>query len=62
MNLLIRLTRIALVFFVALVLTCVGLGLRTTAFSATNVIYSFAGDEDGGEPYKGVTLDAEDNL
>jgi hypothetical protein len=44
MNLLIRLTRMTLVFFVALVLTCVGLGLPTTGFAATNVIYSFAGD------------------
>src|SRR6267143_4704768 len=116
MNLLIRLKRITLIFFVALGLTCVGLGLPTTVFGGTNVIYSFAGDEDGeyadtdlaidkggnlygttvlggdfgggtvfqlspsgngwvhtvlysftggadgGEPYKGVTLDSEDNL
>jgi len=47
MNLLIRLKRMTLIFFVALVLTCVGLGLPTTVFGATNVIYSFAGDEDG---------------
>ena len=26
------------------------------------VLYSFTGDADGGEPYKGVTLDAEGNL
>src|SRR5437762_11304718 len=108
--------RLKLLFFVVLILICVGLGLPTTVFGGTNVIYSFAGDEDGeyadtdlaidkagnlygttvlggdfgggtvfqlspsgngwvhtvlysftggldgGEPYKGVTLDAEGNL
>ncbi len=44
MNLLIRLKRL---FFGMLVLICVGLGLPTTVFGGTNVIYSFAGDEDG---------------
>src|SRR5207237_6840836 len=27
-----------------------------------NVLYSFSGGTDGGEPYKGVTLDAAGNL
>ena len=26
------------------------------------VLYSFTGGADGGEPYKGVTLDRDDNL
>src|SRR5207245_245330 len=57
MNLLIRLKRITPIFFVALVLTCVGLGLSTTVFGGTNVIYSFAGDEDG--EYADTDLEAD---
>src|SRR5437763_16405697 len=49
MNLLIRLKRL---FFVVLILICVGLGLPTTVFGGTNVIYSFAGDEDGEYPIR----------
>jgi hypothetical protein len=62
MNLLIRLTRMTLVFFVALVLTCVGLGLPTTGFAATNVIYSFAGDEDGEYADTDLAIDKAGNL
>ena len=47
MNSPIELKQIAPVFLVALVLTCVGGGLETEALADTNVIYSFAGDEDG---------------
>jgi hypothetical protein len=62
MNLLIWLTRMTLVFFVALVLTCGGLGLPTTAFGATNVIYSFAGDEDGEYADTDLAIDKAGNL
>ena len=62
MNLLIRLKRITLVFFVALVLTCLGLGLPTTAFGGTNVIYSFAGDEDGEYADTDLAIDKAGNL
>ena len=62
MNLLIRLKRITLVFFVALVLTCLGLGLPTTAFGGSSVIYSFAGDEDGEYADTDLTIDKAGNL
>lgn len=62
MNLLIWLTRTTLVFFVALVLTCGGFGLPTTAFGATNVIYSFAGDEDGEYADTDLAIDKAGNL
>jgi uncharacterized repeat protein (TIGR03803 family) len=62
MNLLIRLKRITLIFFVALVLTCVGLGLPTTVFGGTNVIYSFAGDEDGEYADTDLAIDKAGNL
>src|SRR5438552_12880184 len=59
MNLLIRLKRL---FFVVLVLTCVGLGLPTTVFGGTNVIYSFAGDEDGEYADTDLAIDKAGNL
>ena len=62
MNLLIWLQRITLVFFVALVLTCLGLGSLTTAFGGTNVIYSFAGDEDGEYADTDLAIDKAGNL
>jgi uncharacterized repeat protein (TIGR03803 family) len=62
MNLLIRLKRITLVFFVALVLTCLGLGLPTTAFGGSSVIYSFAGDEDGEYADTDLAIDKAGNL
>ena len=62
MNLLIRLKRMTLIFFVALVLTCVGLGLPTTVFGATNVIYSFAGDEDGEYADTDLETDSAGNI
>ena len=62
MNLLIWLKRITLIFFVALVLTCVGLGLPTTVFGGTNVIYSFAGDEDGEYADTDLETDSAGNI
>src|SRR5437588_6290534 len=59
MNLLIRLKRL---FFVVLVLTCVGLGLPTTVFGGTNVIYSFAGDEDGEYADTDLAIDKAGNI
>src|SRR6266576_6230508 len=59
MNLLIRLKRL---FFVVLVLTCVGLGLPTTVFGGTNVIYSFAGVEDGEYADTDLAIDKAGNL
>src|SRR2546421_301191 len=59
MILLIRLKRL---FFVVLVLTCVGLGLPTTVFGGTNVIYSFAGDEDGEYADTDLAIDGAGNL
>src|SRR2546423_486286 len=59
MNLLIRLKRL---FFVVLVLTCVGLGLPTTVLGGTNVIYSFAGDEDGEYADTDLAIDKAGNL
>src|SRR6266566_10159907 len=59
MNLLIRLKRL---FFVVRVLTCVGLGLPTTVFGGTNVIYSFAGDEDGEYADTDLAIDKAGNL
>src|SRR5207302_3594203 len=62
MNLLIWLERTTLVFFVAAVLTCVGLGLPTTVLGGTNVIYSFAGDEDGEYADTDLAIDKAGNL
>ena len=62
MNLLIWLERIVLVFFVGPVLTCVGLGLPTTVLGVTNVIYSFAGDEDGEYADTDLAIDKAGNL
>ena len=59
MNLLIRLKRL---FFGMLVLICVGLGLPTTVFGGTNVIYSFAGDEDGEYADTDLAIDKAGNL
>ena len=59
MNLLIRLKRL---FFGMLVLICVGLGLPTTVFGGTNVIYSFAGDEDGEYADTDLAIDNAGNL
>jgi uncharacterized repeat protein (TIGR03803 family) len=39
-----------------------GTVFRVTPAGAHNVLYSFTGGADGGEPYKGVTLDAHGNL
>ena len=62
MNLLIRLKRITLIFFVALVLTCLGLGLPTTGFGGSSGIYSFAGDEDGEYADTDLAIDGQGNL
>jgi uncharacterized repeat protein (TIGR03803 family) len=62
MNLLIRLKRITLIFFVALVLTCAALGLPMTAFGGANVIYSFAGDDDGEYADTDLAIDKAGNL
>src|SRR5213082_3488421 len=59
MNLLIRLKRL---FFGMLLLICVGLGLPTTVFGGTNVIYSFAGDEDGEYADTDLAIDGARNL
>src|SRR5438067_9606317 len=59
MNLLIRLKRL---FFGVLVLICVGLGLPTTVFGGTSVIYSFAGDEDGEYADTDLAIDKAGNL
>ena len=47
---------------VAFALTCIGLGSSTKAFSATDVIYSFAGDEDGEYADTDLALDKAANL
>ena len=47
---------------VAFALTCLGLGSSTKAFSATDVIYSFAGDEDGEYADTDLALDKAANL
>lgn len=39
-----------------------GTVFQVTPAGAHTVLYSFTGGSDGGEPYKGVTLDAEGNL
>ena len=50
MNLLIRLKRITLVFFAALALICLGLGLPTTALGGTNVIIALPGTKMANMP------------
>ena len=39
-----------------------GTVFQVTPAGIHTVLYSFTGGADGGEPYKGVTLDAEGNL
>src|SRR5437667_11593718 len=59
MNLVMRLNRL---FYAVLVLTCVGLGLPTSVVGGTNVIYSFAGDEDGEYADTDLAIDKAGNL
>src|SRR5206468_720283 len=56
---LIRLKRL---FFGVLVMICIGLGLPTTVFGGTSVIYSFAGDEDGEYADTDLAIDKAGNL
>ena len=62
MNLLIELKQITPVSLAALVMACIGLGSGPKAHGGTNVIYSFAGDEDGEYADTDLAIDKAGNL
>ena len=62
MTLLIELKAIAPLSFAALVMACVGLGSGPTAHGGMNLIYSFAGDEDGEYADTDLAIDKAGNL